>query len=95
MQGAGDKIVINLLKETITDSSIDTYTYRQIRACSTRKGPKKGKAFGTSTAQTGNVRRCRFVVAVVVVAAVPYASQVPLRPDIGAQQCAPAYHARG
>jgi len=55
MQGQSDDVIVNLLKEKIDDSNIDTYTYRQVRACSIR-GPRKGKAFGTGTLQGANAK---------------------------------------
>eukprot|EP00040_Diaphanoeca_grandis_P037537 m.245436 g.245436 ORF g.245436 m.245436 type:complete len:329 (-) comp33837_c3_seq11:415-1401(-) len=61
MQGMSDHIVISLLKTDIEDSTIDTYTYRQIRQCSVRANPggheqktpskAKGKCFGQTTLQ--------------------------------------------
>ncbi|EGD72484.1 hypothetical protein PTSG_00510 [Salpingoeca rosetta] len=49
-QGAHDHVVITLLKHEIPDSTIDTYTYRQVRQCSDRR--RLGKAFGSSSLQT-------------------------------------------
>jgi hypothetical protein len=63
-QGMSDDVIITLLKEEISDSSVDTYTYRQVRACSIRPADKKGAAqggpktqgFGQATQQGQNVK---------------------------------------
>ena len=46
-QGVSDDVRIKLLKDTIPDASVDTYTVRQVRQVSVRK--RKGKGFESSS----------------------------------------------
>eukprot|EP00056_Hartaetosiga_gracilis_P009153 m.131222 g.131222 ORF g.131222 m.131222 type:complete len:256 (-) comp13071_c0_seq3:506-1273(-) len=51
-QGTHDHIVITLLTKEMPKSNINTYTYRQVRQCSSRR--KLGKAFGETSLQSTN-----------------------------------------
>eukprot|EP00039_Didymoeca_costata_P013678 m.212005 g.212005 ORF g.212005 m.212005 type:complete len:938 (+) comp15844_c0_seq6:264-3077(+) len=53
-QGRSDNVVITLLKTTIPDSDVNTYTYRQIRDASRRVKPKKTSGFGGASLQGTN-----------------------------------------
>jgi hypothetical protein len=57
-QGQSDDVIITLLKEEISDSSVDTYTYRQVRACSINRDRKnvKTSGFGGATLANANAK---------------------------------------
>ena len=54
LQGRDNKVLITLLKEQITDSTLETYTLRQFRACSVSQNKRKGKGFKAASQQTTN-----------------------------------------
>ena len=51
-QGRDDQVAIVLLKTEIPDSNLETYTYRQFRACSVSK--RKGRGFKATSLQSSN-----------------------------------------
>eukprot|EP00050_Salpingoeca_kvevrii_P006381 m.289018 g.289018 ORF g.289018 m.289018 type:complete len:1086 (+) comp12061_c0_seq1:174-3431(+) len=50
-QGMHNDVVITLLKEEIADSTLETYSYRQVRRCSFRNSQRKGKGFSDTSLQ--------------------------------------------
>ena len=60
-QGRDDQVAIILLKTEIPDSNLETYTYRQFRACSVSK--RKGRGFKATSLQSSNpkVRNLRTI----------------------------------
>ena len=58
LQGRDNRVKITLLKQDITDSTLETYTYRQFRACSISESKRKGKGFKAASQQTSNPKVC-------------------------------------
>eukprot|EP00118_Oscarella_pearsei_P018656 m.192069 g.192069 ORF g.192069 m.192069 type:complete len:1478 (+) comp39461_c1_seq6:2148-6581(+) len=51
LQGVHNATAITLMKDSISDSTVETYTYREFRACSISVNKRKGKGFSGTTQQ--------------------------------------------